>query len=153
MRKYAYDLLCICMRFKVIVFVYFTITNVSNTALHVPKPANSECSKCGTIKKSGQLSCCAPGGAWFQNCGNGANSNLDHTWFEGIQACVGVEAKVKAMLNTQAMAFKPTDAVPKQNIDSADDTVYVNCRGYCEITNVSVVISFLFIISQMLQSF
>ena len=138
------------MRFKVIAFVCFTNTNVSNTALSVSKTANSACSKCGTIKKSGQLSCCAPGGTWFQNCGDGANSDLDHTWFEGIQACVGVEAKVKAMLNRQTAAFNPTDVVLKQNIDSADGTAYANCRGYCELTNVSVTISFLFVISQML---
>ena len=29
------------------------------------------CSKCGTFKKSGRVSCCAPGGAWFKNWGGG----------------------------------------------------------------------------------
>ena len=47
----------------------------------------SICSKCGIIKKSGKISCCAPGGAWFNHCGSGVN--VEHTWFEGLQACKG----------------------------------------------------------------
>ena len=45
------------------------------------------CPKCGTAKISGRLSCCARGGAWFHNCGDSNDSNFDHTWVEGIQAC------------------------------------------------------------------
>ena len=47
------------------------------------------CSKCGTIKKTGQRSCCAPGGTWAKKCGSPGNSKFDHTWFEGIEACKG----------------------------------------------------------------
>ena len=42
---------------------------------------------CGTTKKSGKLSCCARGGAWFKNCGDAGDMKFDHTWVEGIQAC------------------------------------------------------------------
>ena len=45
------------------------------------------CSKCGTFRKSGRVSCCAPGGAWFKNCGGFRNRNVNHKWFEGVQAC------------------------------------------------------------------
>ena len=45
------------------------------------------CDECGTIKKSGKLSCCARGGAWFKNCGDVGDTKFDHTWIEGIQAC------------------------------------------------------------------
>merc|ERR1711934_1145418 len=45
------------------------------------------CFKCGTIKKSGKLSCCARGGSWFKNCGDNGDSNFEHTWVEGVQAC------------------------------------------------------------------
>ena len=107
------------------------------------------CPNCGTLKKSGKLSCCAPGGTWFQNCGDGSNSNLGHTWFEGIQACVSLEAKTQAMLDRQTTTSKPTDAVLKRNIDSADGTVYANCRGYYKLTIVGVTISFLFVVSYM----
>ena len=45
------------------------------------------CTKCGSIKKSGKVSCCARGGSWFRNCGGSGNAKLQHTWYEGIQAC------------------------------------------------------------------
>ena len=47
------------------------------------------CAKCGAINKHGALSCCAPGGAWFKNCGDAGDTQFDHTWTEGIQACKG----------------------------------------------------------------
>ena len=47
----------------------------------------STCPKCGLIKKSGRLSCCARSGSWFGNCGSDGDTNFDHTWYEGLQAC------------------------------------------------------------------
>ena len=49
--------------------------------------AKSVCPKCGHTKESGKRSCCARGGAWFQNCGEADDKHFDHTWVEGIQAC------------------------------------------------------------------
>ena len=46
-----------------------------------------ECAKCGTFPKSGRISCCAPGGAWYRSCGGAGSGNVDHSWFEGVQAC------------------------------------------------------------------
>ena len=48
--------------------------------------ASSVCSKCGTTKK-GARSCCAQGGAWFNNCGKDDDEEFDHTWTEGALAC------------------------------------------------------------------
>merc|ERR1712187_16326 len=48
---------------------------------------SSVCPKCGTLGKFGKRSCCGRGGSWFKNCGNPGNVKLDHTWYEGIQAC------------------------------------------------------------------
>ena len=45
------------------------------------------CLQCGTFARSGRVSCCAPGGAWFKNCGTAGNRNADHSWFEGSEAC------------------------------------------------------------------
>ena len=45
------------------------------------------CPKCGTFAKSGRISCCAPGGAWFKNCGGSGNRNVDHKWSDGVDAC------------------------------------------------------------------
>ena len=50
------------------------------------KAVSAICPKC-VAKKSGKLTCCAPGGAWFMNCGDVGDPNFDHTWGEGIQAC------------------------------------------------------------------
>ena len=45
------------------------------------------CPKCGTFLKSGRISCCAPGGAWYKDCGGVANKNVDHSWTDGMEAC------------------------------------------------------------------
>ena len=47
----------------------------------------AKCDKCGLFDDSGILSCCAPGGTWFQNCGGNNEPHFDHTWVEGAQAC------------------------------------------------------------------
>ena len=47
----------------------------------------SACPRCGTIDKSGTMSCCGRGGSWFKLCGVGSSAKLQHTWYEGIQAC------------------------------------------------------------------
>ena len=49
--------------------------------------ARPVCLKCGTIAKSGKISCCGHSGSWFGNCGGAGNDKFDHTWYEGIQAC------------------------------------------------------------------
>ena len=45
------------------------------------------CPKCVRIEKSGKMSCCSRGGSWFGTCGSGVNSNLEHTWYEGVRVC------------------------------------------------------------------
>ena len=45
------------------------------------------CPKCGTFRKSGRVSCCAPGGSWFKTCGGVVNKNVDHRWSEGVKSC------------------------------------------------------------------
>ena len=59
------------------------------------------CSKCGTIPKSGKMSCCARGGSWFKNCGGAGNTKLQHTWYEGIQACKEQEPSMVAVRHRQ----------------------------------------------------
>ena len=76
--------------------VYSCLVYCHAYAYMIPEPhstastsviSRDNCSKCSTAKKSGKLSCCARGGSWFRNCGNAGDSNFDHTWSEGIQAC------------------------------------------------------------------
>merc|ERR1712048_580769 len=45
------------------------------------------CQKCGTFEKTGRVSCCAPGGAWYKKCGGAGNRNVEHRWFEGVETC------------------------------------------------------------------
>ena len=52
----------------------------------ITKPV-STCPRCGTFDKSGRVSCCAPGGAWYKNCGAVNNKNVGHRWSEGAAAC------------------------------------------------------------------
>ena len=47
------------------------------------------CSTCGINEKSGIASCCASGGDWFKQCGEGDDPNFEHTWTEGSDACQG----------------------------------------------------------------
>ena len=53
---------------------------------HVVSAINS-CPNCGMFEKSGRVSCCAPGGAWYKNCGGASDINVGHSWIEGVEAC------------------------------------------------------------------
>ena len=62
-------------------------TPVSTRATTSTAAITTACPKCGTFKKFGRLSCCAPGGTWFKNCGYAVNEHVHHRWFEGVDAC------------------------------------------------------------------
>ena len=117
----------------------FTIahTNALGKLMSIVKSSRSACPRCGTIKKSGQLNCCARGGAWFNECGDPGDSNFGHTWFEGIQACkyltrsFAVEAQVNLMLRYEETTITKqfdTDQQQKSTlqstIDLTTDTMY-----------------------------
>ena len=76
--------------------------------------STSECPACAAIKKSGKLSCCARGGAWFKNCGDDAGTDLDHTWAEGIQACKGFADSVSVISPLRVMPRHPLNDSDKQ---------------------------------------
>ena len=100
------------------------------------------CPKCGTVKKSGKVSCCARGAAWFKKCGDADNANFDHTWGEGIQACSGFatsllfealvqphhERNTRQLTNTtgrRAAAQQYANINPERHISYAAITNYV----------------------------
>ena len=68
------------------------------------KAVTSVCPKCVTSIKSGKLSCCARGGAWFKNCGDVGDTKFDHTWSEGIQACKGRLSRVSENPNVPCIS-------------------------------------------------
>merc|ERR1719174_1643012 len=59
-----------------------SVTNMDDMFLNVVS-----CPRCGTFRKSGRVSCCAPGGAWFKNCGGLGSKFLNHRWSEGVKSC------------------------------------------------------------------
>ena len=124
------------------------------------KPSTT-CPMCGTIKKSKKLSCCARGGAWYNKCGDEGDSNFDHTWTEGVQACRGFASLLSDEAQRQAMQRHETTTtqlkttrdpnVPQQNsvIDSFSDSV--SDAGGKGFSKIAIFID-LFLITLNLQS-
>ena len=67
-------------------YIYHVLSTITWTPKTTMRPIRT-CSACGTKKLSRKHSCCAPGGAWFNKCGNPGDSTFEHTWLEGIEAC------------------------------------------------------------------
>ena len=61
-------------------------TPVRPSTLTIASTNTVTCPKCGEFKRSGRVSCCAPGGSWYKSCGSAGNTNADHRWFEGLEA-------------------------------------------------------------------
>ena len=74
--------------FLFLCFIIAYLSVAATATLHTATTIGFICPKCGT-NKSGKLSCCARGGAWFQKCGDPGDSKFGHTWNEGIKACRG----------------------------------------------------------------
>ena len=69
----------------------------ASTSVAATTTRTTACLTCGTIKKSGKLSCCARGGSWFGNCGATANTELQYAWHEGIEACKARQSNMVAI--------------------------------------------------------
>ena len=102
--------------------------SLTNAHMYTPSAtpttiASSVCRKCGTINKSGKSSCCGRGGSWFRNCGGAGNANVDHTWYEGIQAC-------KAQSQTKAVIKQKANVARQNGNDSfLNDVDMVNSKS------------------------
>ena len=97
------------------------------------------CPKCSMFKKSGKPSCCAPGGAWFNNCGEGE----DHTWFEGVQTCANAESATES----QAQAIKTQSKIDPE--DDVYDVVVTDSRSYYSVLHIGVIVGLSLTIFQM----
>ena len=123
MHNVSYTFLCV----EVVTCGYWISVCISTPVVTATTPL---CPKCAAIKKSGRLSCCAPGGAWFNNCGTSGNSNTDHTWVEGMQACRDMvslasgKAEPQFILVNQTITTLQLNDVEYQNIDSTLVHVY-----------------------------
>ena len=89
--------------------------------------AVSACPRCGTIGKSGKLSCCGRGGSWFKNCGGAGNTKLYHTWHEGIQAC-------KERLQSKTVTGQQTDVAQQKVIHTSQGDGMSNYKAVMAAT-------------------
>ena len=96
--------------------------------LRLPVVQSEACSKCGYFKKSGKRSCCAVGGAWFKDCGDVNNANVNHTWVEGVEACSEFagessgEAAMQGMLRHETTMSVALQAAQEQDISPQHTT-------------------------------
>merc|ERR1712032_1708494 len=96
--------------------------------------AVSVCPRCGTIGKSGKSSCCGRGGSWFRNCGGTGNTKLQHTWYEGIQAC-------KARSQSKTVVSLQLNGAQQKGIDSSQGVGMANDESVIAATNTFTVTS------------
>ena len=109
------------------------------------------CPKCVKMKKSDELSCCVRGGAgaWFDKCSNPGDSEFEHTWGEGMQACKSfVDSVQSADQIVPRHATKQTQGNADREqkpIESADDVVVSNvyASNHIDCVNLSEIISLL----------
>ena len=111
----------------------YSFTEASTTiSVSVVRNKNT-CPECGSTKKSGILSCCARGGAWFKKCGDADDTMFDHTWAEGIQACIdlgnlpSVESSQRVMLQNLGVDVYPVNTTKPQNV--VLERTNNNCRS------------------------
>ena len=113
---------------------FFTLHVHSPIVASAPVPAKpstgTACPKCGTIKKTKQSSCCAPDGAWANNCG-GANSKLDHTWSQGIRACKGAASLLLGELQSQNILLNETTQTQSDSVPDGVSENEIASNGGC----------------------
>ena len=121
--------------------------------------SSNECVKCGSALKSGTLNCCARGGAWFKNCGDVGETQFEHTWVEGIQACKEVETSLSVQ---SPLRFNVDERNTNQlrNTSQHQENIFcADCRSGAGVVNsevdigvadVAVRISVLLIVSSSL---
>ena len=93
-----------------------------NTPERTTTTIGKACRECATISKSGKISCCARGGSWFRNCGGAGKARLQHTWYEGIQAC-------KAWARSRIVIGPQANAADQKDIDSSHGDGKASSKG------------------------
>ena len=82
----------------------------------------SECRVC--IPSPAGHTCCVKGGSWYGRCGRFGDNKFDHTWSQGLKACVmnravNVNKKVKIVNNVQEKEGSPLISNQKQVISKS----------------------------------
>ena len=89
-------------------FTLFRQHFIGAKAAIATRKTRNVCPKCATLKKSGKRSCCAPGGAWFNKCGNAGSRDVNYSWVEGMQACKGYAVSFSGKTQSQFMLDRET---------------------------------------------
>ena len=134
----------------------------ATTSLSAVSSGNA-CRKCGAIKKSGKLSCCARGGAWFKNCGDVGDTKFGHTWAEGVQACkdsvnsISTKPPLQVMIRHAEVMSQPSNiSQPRNSIQQQTNAGRdgggsnggtTDSGDYLGLTKVAVCFCVIFIIS------
>ena len=110
---FSFLVICCSSRTLPIILSRAFIAEISATTSPTSLSSSRVCAKCGS-RRSGALSCCARGGAWFKKCGDAGDEQFDHTWAEGVQACKSSSTIFKSPLEVM---IRPVDTmVYPQNI-------------------------------------
>ena len=62
----------------------------------------AECRKCVRIK-TGEVTCCGQGGSWQGKCGPPGSAKFEHTWGDGLRACVKQASKIEKIKKTEVI--------------------------------------------------
>ena len=95
-------------------------------------PGKSSCPKCALNKQTDELSCCARGGSWFGTCGMTVGFGVDHTWFEGAEACQGKSKSLSKRTTTVASStdiVSSTSKCPKCTLNKQTGELSCCARG------------------------
>ena len=109
-------------------------------------PVVPPCSKCAPNPKNGKLSCCSPGGDWYQKCGDANDNGVDHTWTEGLEVCKGWTqsggAKEQGMVRLETMEL-PLNTTGKENnfqqLEADAAVRIIHCYKFLDINTIASV--------------
>jgi len=104
------------------------VRGASTTPAATPAANAMECPKCGKFGKSGRVSCCAPGGAWFKKCGSSKNKkNVQYKWTEGTAACKNKPAQTTTAAISACSVCGSVKKSRKKSCCGRGGSWYKNC--------------------------
>ena len=80
------------------------------------------------MRKSGVKSCCAKGGSWFGKCGSADDTNVGHTWYEGVQVCKARQSQIA--VGQQLRASRPRSNTDGNGINQGFDSKMITVAAH-----------------------
>ena len=104
---------------------------------------SSACNECGTIQKSGKMSCCGRGGSWFGNCGNAGNAKFGHTFYQGIQVCKARQSEFAVVQQLHGLQPKRNNSFDNTSMGMNSKVVVVGKQIFAAKRATSAQVSFM----------